>query len=129
MTTSSNALNDRLEAILEAARLRPSFDQAYLKLDIAVARSQPRDLETGAICFDVTYPDSTWSRVPIQAFVDLSDDTFTHEAVADAVNDWVATAKRYPFVRRNCLCCRHRATKGAVLCTKCAPKWSEAVYA
>ena len=96
---------------------------------IHVARSQPRCQETGAICFDVTYRDGSWSRVPIQAFIDLEDATFSHEAVADAVNDWVATAKRYPFTRRNCLCCNGRATKGKVLCTKCAPKWSEAVYA
>ena len=96
---------------------------------VHVARSQPRHQETGAICFDVTYSDGSWSRVPIQAFVDLSDDTFSHEDVADAVNDWVATAKRYPFVRRNCLCCNRRAANGAVLCAQCTPKWGEAVYA
>ena len=96
---------------------------------VHVARSQPRDPETGAICFDVTYADGSWSRVPIQAFIDLADETFSHEEVADAVNDWVATALRHPFVRRNCLCCNRRATNGAVLCATCTPKWGEAVYA
>ena len=65
--------------------------------------------------------------VTIQAFVDLSDGTFTHEAVADAVNDWVATAKRYPFVRRNCLCCRRAVEHDELV--KVATMWSEAVYA
>ena len=120
MITLSKALTDSQEP-LEAMP-----DQACF---IHIARSQPRNQETGAICFDVTYPEGSRLRVPIQGFVDLSDATFSHEDVADAVNDWVATAKQHPFVRRNCLFCNHRATKGRVLCTKCAPKWSEAVYA
>ena len=96
---------------------------------VHVARTQPRHQKTGAICFDVTYFDGTRSRVPIQSFIDLSDATFSHEAVADAVNDWVSKAKQYPFVRRICLCCDTRASAGQVLCTKCTPKWGEAVYA
>ena len=96
---------------------------------VHIARSQPRNHETGASCFDVTYPDGTWSRQPIMTFVDLEDATFSHEDVAKAVNDWVATAKRHPFIRRNCLCCNRRALQGNVLCTKCIPVWGEAVYA
>tara|TARA_A200000113_G_C8745699_1_gene316218 strand:- start:534 stop:728 length:195 start_codon:yes stop_codon:yes gene_type:complete len=63
------------------------------------------------------------------SFVDLEDATFSHEDVAKAVNDWVATAKRHPFIRRNCLCCNRRALQGNVLCTNCIPVWGEAVYA
>ena len=130
MSTPSKALIENQE---DEEAMRRSIQDAPALPDqdsvIHVARSQPRDVETGAICFDVTYPDNTWSRVPIQAFVDLTDATFSHEAVADAVNDWVATAKRYPFIRRNCLCCNRRATNGKVLCAMCAPKWGEAVYA
>lgn len=96
---------------------------------IHVARSQPRDPRTGAICFDVTYADGSWSRVPVQAFVDPQDNLFTHEIVADAVNDWVAMAKRYPFTRRNCLCCSARAFKGGVLCGGCTREWGPAIYA
>ena len=94
---------------------------------VHVARSQPRNVETGAICFDVTYPDNSWSRVPIYAFIDTNLKFKNHD-VADAVNDWLATAERTPSIRRNCLCCNRRAIKGMVLCTKCMPKWGKAVY-
>lgn len=110
-----------------AAARRPP--PATTQDQVHVARAHPRNQETGAICFDVTYSDGSRSRVPIQAFVDLSDATFSHEAVADAVNDWVTKAEQYPFVRRNCLCCNARARAGQVLCAKCTPKWGEAVYA
>ena len=37
------------------------------------SRSQPRDLETGEIAFDISYDSKTsdWSRVPIRALIDL----------------------------------------------------------
>jgi hypothetical protein len=107
----------------------PNVIEVEVQDRIHVARSQPRCKETGAICFDVTYTDGSWSRVPIQAFIDLEDDTFSHEDVADAVNDWVYTAKRHPDTRRNCICCNRRAVKGKVLCKECTRKWGSAVYA
>lgn len=113
------------------ARSQPQDEPVVATWDdhIHVARSQPRDPKTGAICFDVTYADGSWSRVPVQAFVDPQDNLFTHEVVADAVNDWVAMAKRCPFVRRNCLCCSARAFKGGVLCGGCNRVWGPAIYA
>lgn len=95
---------------------------------VHVSRSQPRNRETGAICFDVTYSDGSWARVPIQVFMDAADATFSHEAVAEAVNDWVAVAKCYPSTHRKCLCCNRRAAAALVLCTKCYPTWGETVY-
>ena len=96
---------------------------------VHVARSQPRDQETGRICFDVTYTDGSHARVPILRFIDEEDGTFTHSDVAQAVNDWIETAKRHPFTRRSCLCCFERATKGGVLCTRHTATCGEAVYA
>ena len=96
---------------------------------IWVSRSQPRCRETGAICFDVTYQDGSWSRVPIQAFMELEDLTFTHSEVAEAINDWIEVARRVPHARRNCICCYRRAIKGQILCTSHNRQYREIVYA
>jgi hypothetical protein len=96
---------------------------------IWVSRSQPRCRETGAICFDVTYQDGSWSRVPIQAFMKLEDLTFTHGEVAEAINDWIEVARCVPNVKRHCICCNRRAIKGRVLCRGCNPTYNNIVYA
>ena len=97
------------------------------------SRSQPRDTETGEIAFDISFNVGTdkesWSRVPITALMDLTDQTVAHEEVAEAINDWVEVAKQHPFVRRNCICCRRRATKGKILCGPCKPKYGSTIEA
>jgi len=103
------------------------------QVQVWVARSQPRDQVTGSIAFDISYNIGTNNvtklRVPIQALMDLEDNTFPYEEVTEAVNDWIATAKKYPKTRRNCLCCWQRATKGRVLCGECNIKFGELIYA
>lgn len=95
------------------------------------SRSQPRDLETGEIAFDISYDSKTsdWSRLPIRALIDFSDNTFAHKAIADAINDWIDVAIQYPYNKRKCLCCRKRANKGVVLSACCDMKYGAAIYA
>jgi hypothetical protein len=94
-----------------------------------VARSQPRDCETGEICFDISYNDGSWSRVPIRALMDLEDRSFLHEDVTNAVNDWIEVAERCPTARRNCICCNRRTVKGTILCRTCTPIYGPTVTA
>jgi hypothetical protein len=94
---------------------------------VAVKRSVPR--VNGEVAFDVTYSDGCWSRVPLTCFMDIEDLTFSHEAVADAVNDWVQTAKEFPKTRRNCICCNTRAEKAKVLCRGCMPRYQAIIEA
>jgi hypothetical protein len=96
---------------------------------VKVARSQPRDSETGEICFDISYEDGSWSRVPIRALMDLEDHSFLHEDVVNAVNDWIDVAQRFPSARRNCICCDKRTVKGTVLCQSCTPIYGPTVMA
>lgn len=103
------------------------------EVKVWVARSQPRDQETGAIAFDISFNVGTEkesiSRVPIQALMDLEDNSFPYEEVTQAVNDWIEKANRFPHARRNCLCCWERATKGKVLCQGCNTEFGELIYA
>ena len=103
------------------------------EVKVWVARSQPREQGTGAIAFDISFNVATEkesiSRVPIQALMDFENNSFPYEEVTEAVNDWIEKAKRFPHTRRNCLCCRNKATKGRVLCVECNPKFGELIYA
>lgn len=97
------------------------------------SRSQPRDLETNEIAFDISFDVGTdnesWSRVPITALMDLQDHSFEYDEVTNAINDWIDTAKQYPNIKRICVCCNKRAIKGKILCTKCSPKYGPTIYA
>ena len=103
------------------------------QVKVWVARSQPRDQETGAIVFDISFnlgtDQETKLRVPMQALMDLEDNSFPYEEVTESVNDWIEKAKRFPHTRRNLLCCWNKATKGKVLCVECNPKYGELIYA
>ena len=106
-------------------------DVPHEQVKVWVARSQPRDKDTGAIAFDISFEYAQWKdhRVSILALMDLEDNSFPYEEVTEAVNDWIEKAKRFPHTRRNCLCCWKRATKGKVLCQGCHTKFGEVIYA
>jgi|MDTC01.1.fsa_nt_gb hypothetical protein len=110
-----------------------TVEQPEEEVKVWVARSQPRDQETGAVAFDISFNVGTEkesiSRVPIQALMDLEDNSFPYEEVTEAVNDWIEKAKRFPHTRRNCLCCWNKATKGKVLCKGCNTDFGELIYA
>ena len=101
------------------------------QVKVWVARSQPRNKDTGAIAFDISFEYAQWKdhRVSILDLMDLEDNSFPYEEVTEAVNDWIEKAKRFPHTRRNCLCCFKRATKGKVLCQGCHTKFGEVIYA
>ena len=101
------------------------------QVKVWVARSQPRNKDTGAIAFDISFEYAQWKdhRVSILDLMDLEDNSFPYEEVTEAVNDWIEKAKRFPHTRRNCLCCWKRATKGKVLCQGCHTKFGEVIYA
>jgi hypothetical protein len=86
---------------------------------VKVARSQPRDPATGEICFDIEY-DGKITRLPIRNMMDLEKQIIVVDAVADAVEDWIAVAAAYPSTRRKCICCRRRATTGRIMCGFCS---------
>lgn len=96
---------------------------------VQIARSHARDTRTGSVCFDLIHQNGVWERLPIVAFIDFKDNTFSHEHVAQAVNDWVQTAKAHPYTKRNCLTCKTRARKGEVLCDGCDEIFKNAIYA
>ena len=102
-------------------------------LYIWISRSQPRNKETGEICFDITYYPGTnkenTSRVQITKLIDLSDNTVKYEEIANAINDWINVAKEYPHINRKCLCCNKRAIKSYVVCKSCRPTYFEVIYA
>lgn len=101
------------------------------QVKVWVARSQPRDKDTGAIAFDISFEYAQWKdhRVSILELMDLEDNSFPYEEVTEAVNDWIEKAKRFPHTRRNCLCCWNKATKGKVLCQGCDTKFGVLIYA
>ena len=101
------------------------------QVKVWVARSQPRDKDTGAIAFDISfeYAQCKDHRVSILELMDLEDNSFPYEEVTEAVNDWIEKAKRFPHTRRNCLCCWNKATNGKVLCQGCDTKFGELIYA
>ena len=123
------------QSIADQGVYDPSLDQdqdvSDEQVKVWVARSQPRDKDTGAIAFDISFEYAQWKdhRVSILALMDLEDNSFPYEEVTEAVNDWIEKAKRFPHTRRNCLCCWKRATKGKVLCQGCHTKFGEVIYA
>lgn len=73
----------------------------------------------GEIAFDVEYQNGSeiWTeRLPILDLCDMSDLTFAHQDISIQINNWITTAKKTPNIRRNCLICNTRASKGSVLC-------------
>ena len=102
------------------------------KTKIWVTRTQPRDPETRAIAFDMSFnvgtDDEVKLRVPILALMDMNSNSFPYPEVSQAVDDWVEKAKEYPNTRRKCLCCRRKATKGLVLCKGCGDKFGKVIY-
>lgn len=107
----------------------PAFTAGGEPATVHKARSQPRDSETGEMCFDISYGGGVSTRVPIRAFMDLDDHSFEHKEVTNAVNDWVAVAIASPYACRKCICCRRRALYSRVLCRGCWPVYGETVYA
>ena len=118
---------DWMEDDFEPVQVYPPHQDDH----VAVKRSVPR--VDGQVAFDVTYADGPnkgyWQRAPITLFMDFDDLTFSHQAVADAVNDWVQTASEFPKARRNCICCNMRAEKGKILCRGCIPKYQAIIDA
>ena len=101
------------------------------KVKVWIARSQPRDQETGAIAFDISFEYANWKmhRVSIIDLMDLEDNSFPYDEVTQAINNWIDVAKRFPHTRRNCLSCNKRATKGKVLCGACHMRFGKVIYA
>ena len=96
------------------------------------SRSQPRNLKTGEIAFDITINIGTHkektSRIPITKLMDLNDNTIEYEEVVNAINDWIAVANKYPNIMRKCICCLKKAKKSNILCHGCK-KYNDIIYA
>jgi len=97
------------------------------------SRSQPRNLRTGEIAFDISINISTdnekTSRIPITKLMDLNDNTIEYEEVVNAINDWIVVANKYPNIIRKCICCLKKAKKNNVLCYGCSNKYNDIIYA
>ncbi len=97
------------------------------------SRSQPRNLRTGEIAFDISINISTdnekTSRIPITKLMDLNDNTIEYEEVVNAINDWIVVANKYPNIIRKCICCLRKAKKSNVLCYGCSNKYNDIIYA
>ena len=114
-------------AVSEFEDFDPGED--YDPEEVFVAASRIRWYD-GQIAFDVKFhSDRQIFRVPLTKFMDISDQTFTNRKISDTVNHWIAVAKEWPAIRRNCLCCNTRAIKGKVLCRKCTPEYGPTIYA
>lgn len=97
------------------------------------SRSQPRNLKTGEIAFDISINIGTdnekTSRIPITKLMDLNDNTIEYEEVVNAINDWIVVANKYPNIIRKCICCLKKAKKNNVLCYGCSNKYNDIIYA
>jgi len=117
---------DKDELILESNEEPVSYHIWY-------SRSQPRNLRSGEIAFDISINIGTdkekTSRIPITKLMDFNDNTIEYEEVVDAINDWIAVANKYPNIRRKCICCLKKAKKGNVLCYGCSNKYNDIIYA
>lgn len=93
---------------------------------IVVSRSIPRD-SIGEVSFDICI-DGSMKRYPISYFFDWKDKSVVHDHVTRCINDWIDTAKKFPFCRRKCICCKTRAIKGKIMCNKHENMWQDVVY-
>ena len=121
-----NELSDEDELVLESNE-EPVFYHVW------TSRSQPRNLKTGEIAFDIsinigTHKEKT-SRIPITKLMDLNDNTIEYEEVVNAINDWILVANKYPNIIRKCICCLKKAKKSNVLCYGCSSKYNNIIYA
>lgn len=121
----------RQEAVRKNCEVEGELDPD--QVFVAASRARWSD---GQVAFDVSY--DSWvedkniqpvERYPITLFMDLTEQVFTNEQVAETVNHWIGVAKDWPKVRRNCLCCKNRAIKGQVLCSWCEPVYGKTIYA
>lgn len=94
--------------------------------NVRFSRSQPR--VGGIVCVEVEISGTgNVEKWPLEAFVD--GDEFTNETVCEMVNDWNATASAWPNVKRLCLMCRRKATKGLTICGPCEREgWGLIIY-
>ena len=84
--------------------------------NVRFSRSQPR--VGGVVCVEVEISATgAVEKWPLEAFID--GDFFTNDTVCEMVNDWNATASAWPNVKRLCLLCRRKATKGLTICGHC----------
>jgi hypothetical protein len=102
-------------------------------ISILISRSYSRDAKTGEILFDISYNYESnkiiTKRTGLTKLIDLNDNTVEYEDIANAINNWINVAKKYPNVKRNCLCCNNRTIKSFVLCKSCKPKYYDSIYA
>lgn len=128
MASSDEAVFSDSESENSASAASALVDLPFERVE--VSRTQPRHKLTGEICFDITFPgEEEPTRFPIHVLMDNNDHTFAHQEVSDAINHWIAVAQKFPHRNRKCICCRHRAQRGAVLCSHCDEKFGETVYA
>jgi len=82
----------------------------------------------GKICISAITND-IFKPVPLEDFID-SEGYFTNSEVCKRVNEWNATASKYPNIKRRCLFCNRKANKGLTICWACKFKgMEEIVYA
>lgn len=111
----------KIEQELKKEELSSEPDEVF----VAASRARWSD---GQVAFDVAYGTSK-TREPITMFMDLEEACFINKQVADTVNHWIKVAKNWPNIRRNCVCCKNKATKGKVLCKHCHYVFGETIYA
>lgn len=103
------------------------------EISILISRSYSRDAKTGEILFDISYNYKSnkiiTNKIGLTNFIDLNDNTVEYQQIADAINNWINVAKKYPNVKRHCLCCNNRTIKSFVLCKSCKPKYYDSIYA
>ena len=94
--------------------------------NVRFSRSQPR--VGGMVCVEVEISATgAVEKWPLEAFID--GDFFTNDTVCEMVNDWNATAASWPNVKRLCLMCCRKATKGLTICGHCEFKGhGQAIY-
>lgn len=123
---NTNELSDEDELVLES-------NEEPVSYHVWTSRSQPRNLKTGEIAFDISINIGTdnekTSRIPITKLMDLNDNTIEYEEVVNAINDWIVVANKYPNIIRKCICCLKKAKKNNVLCYGCSNKYNDIIYA
>lgn len=81
----------------------------------------------GVVCFNVEmYDTNKIEKWPLSYFI--NGNTIVNKTISDIINDWTYTAQEWPNIKRKCVFCKHKATKGDIVCEKCYIQFGQAIH-
>lgn len=118
-SSSQSSIVESLESI--------DLNKKYMVKRIRHNRNRPRihncDKFGGALAFDVIWENCEETREPIQNLIDKEEETI-NEFVLEILDDYITTARNYPYRNRCCIMCKKRVYNGAFMCKKHVEQYS-----